>query len=84
MTLNIEKCGPWYHNKISTDSTETKGNNSRFILNANIAIEIKILSVETDADKIRLGYAKFVTILLMIMLIGINMLNNETLRIPKC
>ena len=39
--------------------------------------------VETDADKIRLGYSKFVTILLMIMLIGTHMLNNETLRIPK-
>ena len=39
--------------------------------------------IETDADKIRLGYSKFVTILLMIMLIGIHMLKIETLRILK-
>ena len=44
---------------------------------------MQILKVETDADKIRLGFSKFVTILLMIMLIGIHMLKIETLTIPK-
>ena len=42
-----------------------------------------LLKLETDADKIRLGFSKFVAILLMIMLIGIHMLKIETLRIPK-
>ena len=39
--------------------------------------------IETDSKKMRLGFSKFVTILLTIMLISIHILNNQTLRIPK-
>ena len=48
-----------------------------------VKLSSQTVSLETDADKMRLGFSKFVTILLMIMLIGKHMLKIETLTIPK-
>ena len=39
--------------------------------------------IESYAKKMRLGFSKIVSILLMIMLISIHTLNDQTLRIPK-
>ena len=57
---------------------------SRIHLNLEIlGAEPKSKYLESYAKKMRLGFSKFVTILLTIMLISIHMLNNQTLRIPK-
>ena len=42
-----------------------------------------IHKLESYAKKMRLGFSKIVSILLMIMLISIHTLNDQTLRIPK-
>ena len=39
--------------------------------------------IETDSKNMRLDFSNIVTILLMIMLISIHALNDQTLRIPK-
>ena len=46
-------------------------------------IKVTKHNIETVPKKMRLGFSNIVTILLMIMLISIHMLNDQTLRIPK-
>ena len=41
------------------------------------------IDIETVPKKMRLGFSKIVKILLLIMLISVHALNDQTLRIPK-